>query len=53
MYGDQFGEFVCGYWGLKGLCHAICYVFKKQNLILQQLKSKNNGSVLLFFETYI
>ena len=19
MYEDQFGEFVCGYWGLKGL----------------------------------
>ena len=19
IYGDQFGEFVCGYWGLKGL----------------------------------
>ena len=19
MYKDQFGEFVCGYWGLKGL----------------------------------
>ena len=19
MYGDQSGEFVCGYWGLKGL----------------------------------
>ena len=19
MYGDQFGKFVCGYWGLKGL----------------------------------
>ena len=19
MYGDQFGEFVCGYWGLKRL----------------------------------
>ena len=18
MYGDQFGEFVCGYWGVKG-----------------------------------
>ena len=18
MYGDQFGEFVCGYWGIKG-----------------------------------
>ena len=18
IYGDQFGEFVCGYWGLKG-----------------------------------
>ena len=21
MYGDQFGEFVCGYWGLKGYLH--------------------------------
>ena len=21
--GDQFGEFTCGYWGLKELCHAI------------------------------
>ena len=29
MYGDQFGEFVGGYPGLKGLCHAICYLFKK------------------------
>ena len=29
MYGDQFGEFVVGYQGLKGLCHAICYLFKK------------------------
>ena len=53
MYGDQFGEFVGGYHGLKGLRHAICYLFKKQNLFLQQLKSKNNGLVLLFFETYI
>ena len=53
MYGDQFGEFVGGYQGLKGLCHATCYLFKKQNLFLQQLKSKNNGPVLLFFETYI
>ena len=23
MYGDQFGEFVCGYWGLKGLRQVI------------------------------
>ena len=22
MYGDQFGEFVCGYWGLKGIEQA-------------------------------
>ena len=29
LYGDQFGEFVGGYPGLKGLCHAICYLFKK------------------------
>ena len=39
MYGDQFGEFVCGYWGLKGLkiadsltlvktsiAHLLCFV---------------------------
>ena len=23
MYGDQFGEFVCGYWGLEGLIRTI------------------------------
>ena len=22
MYGDQFGEFVCGYWDLKGSLRA-------------------------------
>ena len=26
MYGDQFGEFVCGYWGLKG-----SFVFHSQS----------------------
>ena len=30
MYGDQSGEFVCGYWGLKGY----------QNIIKKQ---KGNG----------
>ena len=37
MYGDQFGEFVCGYWGLKGYrgvstrreLTAICRCFLK------------------------
>ena len=24
MYGDQFGEFVCGYWDLKGLTIKLC-----------------------------
>jgi len=23
MYGDQFGEFVCEYWGLEGLIRTI------------------------------
>ena len=31
---------------LKGLCHAICYLFKK--LKLHQLTSKNNGPALFF-----
>ena len=48
MYGDQSGEFLSGYRCLKGLCHAICYLFKKQKLFLQQLKSKTNGPVFLF-----
>ena len=26
MYGDQFGEFVCGYWGLKG--YLFIYFFQ-------------------------
>ena len=25
MYRDQFGEFVCGYWGLKGKFKFIIY----------------------------
>ena len=25
MYGDQFGEFVCGYWGLKGYGNQLNY----------------------------
>ena len=28
MCRDQFGEFVCRYWGLKELCHIICYLKK-------------------------
>ena len=28
MYGDQFGEFVCGYWGLKGFSP---FKFKNSN----------------------
>ena len=27
MYGDQFGEFVCGYWGLKGLTLGVTCTF--------------------------
>ena len=26
MYGDQFGEFVCGYWGLKGQHTVNCHL---------------------------
>ena len=29
MYGDQFGEFVCGYWGLKGYV-IFCHLCEKQ-----------------------
>ena len=30
-----------------GLCHVICYLFKKLKLFLHQLNSKSNGPVLL------
>ena len=26
MYGDQFGEFVCGHWGLKGQHTVYCHL---------------------------
>ena len=31
-----------------GLCHVICYLFKKLKRFLHQFNSKNNGPVLLF-----
>ena len=33
---------------ITGLCHVICYLFKKLKPFLHQLNSKNNGLVLLF-----
>ena len=39
MYGDQFGEFVCGYWGLKGLW----YVKRKSVTFLPWLRSRAFG----------
>ena len=33
---------------ITGLCHVICYLFKKLKPLLHQLNSKNNGLVLLF-----
>ena len=30
MYGDQFGEFVCGYWGLKGLHTMLHFIMHTQ-----------------------
>ena len=38
MYGDQFGEFVCGYWGLKG---SFYLPFKSRN---------SRGGIGHFFE---
>ena len=32
IYGDQFGEFVCGYWGLKGWGQSVTRAFSKKNL---------------------
>ena len=43
MYGDQFGEFVCGYWGLKsqgvlgGLINRGAYKKKKKSSSKQTL----------------
>ena len=30
MYSDQFGEFDCGYWGLKGLIYHQMQLYLKQ-----------------------
>ena len=44
MYRDQFGEFVCGYWGLKGSIalemlkgHQNVFVYFLQRLDLQKI----------------
>ena len=40
MYGDQFGEFVCGYWDLKGAClHKLFTPYRQStsNLIVQKI----------------
>ena len=37
MYGDQFGEFVCGYWGLTGLKYLNSY------LMVESSTSQNHG----------
>ena len=31
MYGNQTGEFVCGYWGLEGLTHFGLRLFSYQS----------------------
>ena len=41
MYRDHFGEFVCGYWGLKGLWEAWLYCCHK-NLLLWPFVWNNN-----------
>ena len=30
IYGDKFGEFVCGYWGLKGWGQSVTRTFSKK-----------------------
>ena len=49
MYGDQFGEFVCGYWGLKGnVCPHPCYnqCVLYLNFIIKPTVDKRSGSLL-------
>ena len=36
MYGDQFGEFVCGYWGLKGYKSVYLRYFVVINSLYEQ-----------------
>ena len=40
MSEEAMGAELCN---LKGPCYAICYLFKKLNVFLHQLNSKNNG----------
>ena len=47
IYGDQFGEFVCGYWGLKGKLQL--HVKPSLSLWLMKLKVDHDDDVLIFF----
>jgi len=58
MYREQFGEFACGYWGLKGYCmnqdclHAQWFFFFKDvtdtavELILVKIESESDVSIV-------
>ena len=39
MFGEQFGECICGYWGLKGLERVDC---STKDIINQQLGTLSN-----------
>ena len=49
MYGDHFGEFVCGYWALKGKvgphsCYNQCVLYL--NFIIKPTVDKRSSSLL-------
>ena len=46
MYGDQFGEFVCGYWGLKGQSHNYTRQLQMLATALQIVAEQINGTFL-------
>ena len=40
MYRDQFGEFVCGYWGLKGLLVIFPFILRHAKLTTLMAEEK-------------
>ena len=51
MYGDQYGEFVCGYWGLKGKTESIRKL-SKFNFQWTKILYQNNLKDIAFFFSF-
>ena len=54
MYGDQFGEFVCGYWSLKGKnVHMTVYICINYRVFLTEQIIEDINLIIFYNASYL